>query len=108
MLARVIARRGSRPIVVDGHPLRWWVRRRGARGCPDCDECTVIVAHESRTGAIVQSFVPEAWRREVTPITPAQIAALARAALASGWIPGQGSGVIGLPLPDATESATSG
>lgn len=91
---RVIARRGSRPIVVDGHSLRWWVRRRGLRGCYDCDECTVIIAHESRTGAIVQAFVPEAWKDDVA-ITPAQIAAIAREALAGGWVPGQGDGVVG-------------
>lgn len=84
---------------MDGHALRWWVRRRGLRGCQDCDECTVIVAHASRTGAIVQGFVAEAWRREVVPITPAQIAAIARAALASGWVPGQGEGVIQARLP---------
>lgn len=93
MLIRVIARRGGRPIVVDGHSLRWWVRRRGLRGCSHCDECTVIVAHASRTGAIVQAFVPDGWREDF-PITPAQIAALAREALAAGWVPGQGDGVI--------------
>lgn len=97
----MIARRGSRPIVVDGHALRWWVRRRGVRGCPDCDECTVIIAHASRTGAIVQAQVDEAWRREEEPITPARIAALARSALAAGWVPGQGDGVIGARLAPA-------
>jgi hypothetical protein len=29
----MIARQGSRPITVDGHSLRWWVRRRDKRGC---------------------------------------------------------------------------
>ncbi len=88
----MLPRRGSRRIVVDGHTLRWWVRRRGARGCSDCDECTVLLAHSSRTGMIVRVHVPEAWRAEVTAITPARIAGLARKALARGWLPGQGSG----------------
>lgn len=89
----MLARRGGRAIEVDGHSLLWWVRRRGARGCPDCDECTVILADASRRGMVVQVFVPEAWRAEVVAITPTRIAALARKALARGWVPGQGSGV---------------
>lgn len=77
---------------MDGHALRWWVRRHGRRGCPDCDDCTVVLAHASRTGMLVRVHVPEAWRTEVVPITPARIAILARKALARGWLPGQGSG----------------
>ena len=88
----MLPRRGSRQIEVDGHALRWWVRRYGARGCPDCDECVVIVAHASRTGSIVRVRVPDAWRAEVVAITPARMAALVRKALARGWLPGQGSG----------------
>lgn len=89
----MLPRRGGRPIDVDGHPLRWWVRRRGARGCPDCDECSVLLAHASRAGMIVQVFIRDPWRDEVEPITPSRIAALARKALARGWIPGHGAGV---------------
>ncbi len=88
----MLPRRGSRQIEVDGHALRWWVRRYGARGCPDCDECVVIVAHASRTGSIVRVRVPDAWRAEVVAITPARMAALVRKALGRGWLPGQGSG----------------
>lgn len=88
----MLPRRGGRAIEVDGHALRWWVRRRGLRGCYDCDRCTVVLADASRTGAIVRVHVPEAWLAEVVPITPARIARLARKALARGWLPGQGSG----------------
>ncbi|WAS90442.1 hypothetical protein [Nannocystis punicea] len=95
----MLARRGSRPIVVDGHELLWWVRRRGRRQCQHCDECTVTLAHASRTGAIVQVSVEEAWRAEVVPITPGRVAELAREALGRGWVPGQGEGVFAsLPL----------
>lgn len=87
----VLPRRGARVIEVDGHPLLWWVRRGGARGCPDCDECAVIVAHASRKGAIVRVFMRGAWGPDV-PITPGRVAALARKALARGWVPGQGRG----------------
>ena len=89
----MIPRRGGRAIEVDGHPLLWWVRRGGARGCPDCDECSVIVAHASRTGAIVRVYMREAWGPDV-PITPGRVAALVRKALARGWVPGQGGGEV--------------
>lgn len=88
----MLSRRGSRAIEVDGHALLWWVRRHGRRRCPDCDECVVVLAHASRTGAFVRVGVTEAWREEDTPITPARIARLARKALARGWVPGRGSG----------------
>lgn len=105
----MLPRRGGRAIEVDGHALRWWVRRFGARECQDCDECVVILAHASRTGAIVRVVVPEAWRREVVPITPSRIAAFARKALARGWLPGQGSGEFAgglneMPPPPGTTS----
>lgn len=90
-MSAMLPRRGGRPIEVDGHALRWWVRRSGARGCPDCDTCVVLLAHTSRSGALVRVYLPEAWREDV-PITPSQIAALARKALARGWLPGQGDG----------------
>lgn len=96
--AIVLARRGSRAIVVDGHELLWWVRRRGRRHCQHCDECTVTLAHASRTGTIVQAHVEEAWRAEVVPVAPGRIAALAREALARGWVPGEGAGVLALGM----------
>lgn len=89
----MLSRRGARRIVVDGQTLLWWVRRRGVRGCPDCDECSVLLADVSRTGQIVQVWIPDAWRDDVDAITPTRIAALARKALARGWRPGQGAGV---------------
>ncbi len=76
---------------MDGHALRWWVRRHGMRGCPDCDECTVVVAHESRKGAILRVFMPDPSGADV-PITPARVELLVRKALARGWVPGQGRG----------------
>lgn len=88
----MLARRGSRPIEVQGHALRWWVRRTGVRNCPDCDTCAVILAHASGKGQVVRVYIAEAWRHEVVPITPARVAALARKALARGWVPGQGRG----------------
>ncbi len=88
----MLPRRGSRRIEVEGHALLWWVRRRGARGCPDCDECIVVLAHASRTGSFVRVGVPDAWHTEVLPITPARIAGLVQKALRRGWLPGQGSG----------------
>lgn len=87
----MLSRRGARAIEVDGHSLLWWVRRHGARGCPDCDACSVIVAHVSRVGAVVRVYMRDAWGPDV-PITPGRVAALARKALARGWVPGQGSG----------------
>jgi len=89
--ASMLPRRGGRWIMVDGHELLWWVRRSGARGCPDCDECWVTVAHLSRRGMIVRVHVRDAWGPDVE-IWPRQIAALARKALARGWVPGEGTG----------------
>lgn len=98
----MVPRRGGRAIEVDGHALRWWVRRGGARGCPDCDECSVMVAAASRTGAIVRVFMRDAWGPDV-PISPGRVAALIRKALARGWAPGQGRGEFALvdELPPA-------
>ena len=107
------ARRGSRPIQVDGHSLVWWVRRRGMRGCECCDECWVVLGHSSRVGQIVRVYIREAWRDAVTPITPGRVAALARKALARGWVPGEGTGeVVGLvdelpPDPAAGQPGSS-
>lgn len=94
------ARRGSRPIQVDGHSLVWWVRRRGMRGCECCDECWVVLGHSSRVGQIVRVYIREAWRDAVTPITPGRVAALARKAIARGWVPGQGSGEFAGPVDE--------
>lgn len=108
----MLPRRGGRAIVVDGHQLLWWVRRGGARGCPDCDECWVTVASGSRTGAIVRVFMRNAWGPDV-PITPGRVAALARKALARGWVPGEGTGeVVGIvdelpPDPAAGQPGSS-
>jgi hypothetical protein len=96
----MLPRRGSRPLDVDGHALRWWVIRRGVRGCPDCDECSVVLAAASRTGSVVRVYIPDAWRDEVAPITPARVAALARKALRRGWVPGQGQGEFAGALGD--------
>src|SRR5687767_3576560 len=81
----MLPRRGSRPIEVDGHSLRWWVRGR-------CGSDSVVLAHASRSGMIVRVHVPEPWMDDVVPITPARVAWLARKALAPGWLPGQGKG----------------
>lgn len=89
----MLSRRGARRIVVDGHALLWWVRRRGVRGCPDCDECSVVLAAATRTGQIVRVWIADPWRDDVEPITPTRVAALARKALARGWIPGAGDGL---------------
>lgn len=88
----MIARRGGRAIEVDGHALLWWVRRSGLRGCQCCDECWVVLASATRTGSLVRVHLREVWREPPTPITPGRIAALARKAIARGWVPGHGSG----------------
>jgi len=96
----MLARQGSRAIAVDGHALLWWVRRRGKRGCQCCDECWVVVADASRTGAIVRVNIPESWREDSAAITPGRITALARKAMARGWVPGEGSGEFSGPVDE--------
>jgi hypothetical protein len=92
-----ISRRGSRPVVVEGHPLRFSVFRKGIRGCPDCDRRHVIIVGESRRGSTVQIGVDDDSGPDL-PITPRMIAEAARRALALGWQPGEGTGVfLGVP-----------
>ncbi|MBX7079223.1 MAG: hypothetical protein K1X88_08575 [Nannocystaceae bacterium] len=84
-----VPRRRSRAIEVDGHALRWWYRLPYCR-CADCpqDWPHVVIADASRNGAIVVFAVPAGHGA----VTPAEVARAARAALAQGWQPGQGSG----------------
>lgn len=87
-----IARRGSRRLSIDGHELRWWVRRRsGAPCCPDCDSLSVVIAAASRKGSALKVHLPDSYWPD-RPITPALVARIARLALTSGWEPGVGSG----------------
>ncbi|MDI1449750.1 hypothetical protein [Polyangium sp. 6x1] len=86
-----IARRGSHRLSIDGHELRWWVRRAGVRGCPDCDSLSIVIAAASRKGGAVQVYLPEPYGPD-RPITPALVARIARLALDSGWEPGVESG----------------
>ncbi|MDI3285213.1 hypothetical protein [Polyangium sp. 15x6] len=108
-----IARRGSHRLSIDGHELRWWVRRSGLRGCPDCDSLSVVIAAASRKGCAVQVHIPEPYGPD-RPITPAFVARIARRALASGWEPGVGSGPFTMPwgslgdiLADHAQSSAS-
>lgn len=84
-----IAFKHSRPIVVDGERLRWWYRLPYC-GNPDCpqDWGHILLAHESREGAIVKASIPPF----TGAITPAAVADVARKALARGWVPGHGAG----------------
>ena len=69
--------------------LRWWVRRRGVRGCPDCDALHLIVADESRKGHFVLLHAHDPAGRELA-ITPRFIANIADLAQKLGWSPGEG------------------
>lgn len=85
------AKQGSRPIVVDGHTLRWAVRRRGVPGCPCCDRGQLLVGVEDRKGASLHlGLARRGLRGGEHAITPALVAAVVRAALAEGWSPGAG------------------
>ena len=89
-------RRGSRPIDVEGHALRWWYRLPacGSADCPQ-DWPHVVIADASRAGAVIAFVVPSGHGA----VTPADVARAARAALADGWQPGQGSGLRHVPMP---------
>jgi hypothetical protein len=95
-----IVERGSRPVVVDGHPLRFSVFRRDNRDWGDYDQLQVIIVDESRRGSILRiCYLREDDERCFErPITPRMIAEAARCALARGWQPGLGTGVfLGIP-----------
>lgn len=83
---------------VDGHELRWWVRRTGRSGCTHCDPLSLVIAAASRKGCVVQVYVYEPFGPDPErPITPAFVAGIARSALAAGWEPGVGSGPFQMP-----------
>jgi hypothetical protein len=81
------ASKHSRQIVVNGLHLRWWYR---FVDCPCCGPSTLIISDNSRKGSQVCAHVSFEDRNQV--ITPATAAKLAQAAMAKGWVPGQGSG----------------
>jgi hypothetical protein len=84
-----VTRRGWRAITVDGHALRWRFKlpRCKVIGCSQ-DWAHISLVAASRHGAILTGAVP-CW---LGAVTPAHVAAVARAALATGWHPGEGSG----------------
>lgn len=82
-------KRGFRPIDVDGHRLLWRVL---PEGCPCGHPHSVVVVDASREGSVVRLSGPP-WTGADGAITPRHVADGARAALASGWVPGQGSGL---------------
>lgn len=97
-----VSRRGSRAIVVRGKALRFTVRRKGVRGCPDCDRLHVLIVDDSRAGSIVLVHVADAHGPDVA-VTPRLVAAAAAMALDAGWQPGSGEGVflhLTEPRPD--------
>lgn len=84
-----VPNKGLRSLEVDGHRLRWSVRRRGVRGCPDCDELHLLVVGDERRGSFLLIHIPQAWGPD-RPVTPRQTAAVTRLGLAAGWLPGSG------------------
>jgi hypothetical protein len=93
-----LTKKGSRPIVVDGHRLRFSVFRKGIRGCPDCDALHVVISDDSRRGSVLQGRLADPTGPDVA-ITPRMIATAAAGALAAGWRPGEGRGVfLSVPL----------
>ncbi|APR76860.1 Hypothetical protein A7982_02207 [Minicystis rosea] len=75
---------------MDGHALRFWVRRSGVRGCPDCDRLYLIITDADRKGAPVIINFADAFRAAEAPITPALVAETVRHCLRGGWAPGTG------------------
>lgn len=98
-----VGRRGGRTITVDGMKLRWWFRLPscGTADCPQ-DWSHVVIADASRAGSVVRWLVPSFSG----PVTPARVAAAARAALRDGWRPGQGSGERRCLLPQPPEQVS--
>ena len=86
-----IAKRGGRRIEVDGVPLRWWYRLAycGSATCPQ-DPPHVLIAHESRDGTVIVCHLDT----DGAAITPSIVADVARRAIARGWQPGVGSGIL--------------
>ncbi|MGB1014333.1 MAG: hypothetical protein ACPG4T_09395 [Nannocystaceae bacterium] len=82
--------KGSRAITVDDLSLRWWARRRGSRGCPDCDTLHLIVADASRKGVFLLLHVSDAYGPD-RPITPRLVREVVQAAVRGGWEPGVGA-----------------
>ena len=91
-------KRQSRPIEVDGHQLRWWFRLPYCRvaDCPQ-DWAHVLIAAASRRGQVVSCAIPAGQG----PATPARVAAVARLALARGWVPEAGSGELHVRWPES-------
>lgn len=94
-----VSRQGLRSIMVDGVELCWRFRIAscGVADCPQ-DWSHVTIVDASREGEVVTCHVAPG----TGPVTPKRVAGAARAALASGWRPGEGSGERNMGLPAST------
>ncbi len=106
-----VNKKGLRSITVDGVELRWRFRLSPC-GVPDCpqDPSHVMIVGASRQGEVAICYVP----RHSGPVTPGRVAVTARAEMADGWRPGEGTGDRHVmlreytPKPEATDGHVQG
>jgi hypothetical protein len=87
-----IPKKGSRKIVVNDIPYRWYIRRKPSYGQELQGEESMTVAIQqdidtSTTILHVQLYRgrPDAWFSDTTPITPKNVEQYIRTALEKGW-----------------------
>ncbi len=102
-----LARRGSRPITVDGRGYRWRVRSKPtySQGL-NWSSLTFAVEAIGDAGSILvvstQSPHPGNWLAlPASPVLPAMVAAVIRAALRRGWQPDRPGSPFVLDLGDS-------
>ena len=92
-----IPKRGSRNIVVNGEPYRWYVRRKPSYGQDFLDGfCNFSVAIEYATakGSVLVVSLPQRHPlshrcSEIVAVVPADVEEYIKTALARGWQPKQ-------------------
>ena len=90
-----IPKRGSRNIVVNGEPYRWYMRRRPTFRQGLCEEpMSFAIEHADANGSVLRVTLPQHhpgnWKRAaIVPIVPANVEEYIQMALARGWKPTQ-------------------
>ena len=88
-----IPKRGSRNIVVNGEPYRWYMRRKPSYGQGLCEGfMSFAIEHADVNGSTLLVTLPQYHPRnwmgaEIVSIIPANVEAYIQTALARGWQP---------------------
>jgi hypothetical protein len=99
-----LARKGSRPIHVDGVEYRWKVRNPTYSRAVGWSTLTFVVEHATEPGTLLvvntAQARPDNWLAQPSPvIRPEQVASAIRSAQAQRWQPTQRGAAMQLDVP---------